>query len=75
MTQPDASIIIKRYANRKLYNTRDSQYITLAQIAQLIEAGEFVQIVDKSSGEDITEITLVPKYLLMTAEKTGRAAY
>ena len=63
MTQPDASIIIKRYANRKLYNTRDSQYITLAQIAQLIEAGEFVQIVDKSSGEDITEITLAQVFV------------
>ncbi|MGB0645604.1 MAG: polyhydroxyalkanoate synthesis regulator DNA-binding domain-containing protein [Bradymonadia bacterium] len=63
MTQPDASIIIKRYANRKLYNTRDSQYITLAQIAQLIEAGELVQIVDKASGEDITEITLAQVFV------------
>ena len=58
MTAVESSIIIKRYANRKLYNTRESQYITLSQIAQLIEAGEVVQILDKSSGEDITEITL-----------------
>ena len=63
MTKPDASIIIKRYANRKLYNTRDSQYITLAQIAQLIEAGELVQIVDKASGEDITEMTLAQVFV------------
>lgn len=63
MTAMEASIIIKRYANRKLYNTRESQYITLSQIAQLIEAGEIVQILDKSSGEDITEITLAQVFV------------
>ncbi len=63
MTAADASIIIKRYANRKLYNTRESQYITLSQIAQLIEAGEIVQILDKASGEDITEITLAQVFV------------
>jgi polyhydroxyalkanoate synthesis repressor PhaR len=63
MTQAGASIIIKRYANRKLYNTRESQYITLAQIARLIDAGELVQILDKSSGEDITEITLAQVFV------------
>ena len=63
MTAVESSIIIKRYANRKLYNTRESQYITLSQIAQLIEAGEVVQILDKSSGEDITEITLAQVFV------------
>ena len=63
MTTVEASIIIKRYANRKLYNTRESQYITLSQIAQLIEAGEIVQILDKASGEDITEMTLAQVFV------------
>ena len=63
MTAVQSSIIIKRYANRKLYNTRKSQYITLSQIAQLIEAGEIVQILDKASGEDITEITLAQVFV------------
>ena len=63
MTQAGDSIIIKRYANRKLYNTRESQYITLSQIAQLIDTGELVQILDKSTGEDITEITLAQVFV------------
>jgi len=49
---------IKRYANRKLYNTETSRYITLKGIAALIEEGETVRVVDNESGEDITSIAL-----------------
>lgn len=45
---------IKKYANRKLYDTTDKQYISLDQLAELIKAGEEVVIVDNRSGEDIT---------------------
>jgi polyhydroxyalkanoate synthesis repressor PhaR len=51
-------IIVKRYPNRKLYNTSAKQYITLQGVAQLIRDGEEVQIVDHATGEDLTALTL-----------------
>lgn len=50
--------VIKRYTNRKLYNTSSKQYITLDGIADLIRSGEEVQILDNSTGEDLTALTL-----------------
>ena len=50
--------IIKRYSNRKLYDTRESRYVTLLQIAEMVRAGEDVQIIDNASKEDKTEVTL-----------------
>jgi polyhydroxyalkanoate synthesis repressor PhaR len=50
--------IIKRYSNRKLYDTRESRYVTLLQIAGMVRAGEDVQIIDNASKEDKTEVTL-----------------
>ena len=50
--------IVKRYANRKLYDTQRSRYVTLEQIAEMIRSGEDVKIVDNNSKEDLTSITL-----------------
>lgn len=50
--------VIKRYSNRKLYDTQDSRYITLLQIAEMVRGGEEVQIIDNTSKEDLTEVTL-----------------
>ena len=50
--------MIKRYSNRKLYDTKDSRYVTLLQIAELLREGEEVQIIDNATKEDLTEITL-----------------
>ena len=50
--------VIKRYANRKLYDTQRSRYVTLEQIRDMIKAGEEVQIVDNTSKEDLTAVTL-----------------
>lgn len=52
------AILIKRYANRKLYNTDTSRYITLKGIAQLLEEGHEVRVMDNETGEDITQIAL-----------------
>ena len=49
---------IKRYPNRKLYDTEAKQYITLNGIADLIRGGEEIQVVDHTTGEDLTTITL-----------------
>ena len=50
--------IVKRYSNRKLYDTKDSRYVTLLQIAEMVRAGEEVQIIDNNSKQDLTEVTL-----------------
>lgn len=60
-TNEDASSprrIIKRYSNRKLYDTKGSSYVTLLQIAEMIREGEDVQIIDNSTKEDKTDVTL-----------------
>jgi len=50
--------VIKRYSNRKLYDTQSSQYVTLEQIAQMVRAGEEVKVLDNSTKEDLTSVTL-----------------
>jgi polyhydroxyalkanoate synthesis repressor PhaR len=50
--------VIKRYSNRKLYDTKDSRYVTLLQIADMVRAGEDVQIIDNATKEDKTDVTL-----------------
>jgi len=55
---PSQRRIIKRYSNRKLYDTKGSSYVTLLQIAEMIRAGEDVQIIDNATKEDKTEVTL-----------------
>src|SRR5687768_13917626 len=52
------SRVIKRYANRKLYDTQHSRYVTLDQIADMIRGGDDVKIVDNKSKEDLTSVTL-----------------
>lgn len=60
--------IIKRYPNRKLYDTDQSTYITLEQIEALVRGGEDLRIVDNTSGEDITKATLA--HIIFEHEKT-----
>ena len=50
--------VIKRYQNRKLYDTSDSCYVTLEDISEMIKLGEEVQIVDNTTKEDLTAVTL-----------------
>lgn len=55
---PSDPRVIKRYANRKLYDTRESRYVTLQQIAKLVRDGEEVAIIDNTTKEDLTSVTL-----------------
>ena len=64
-------VLIKRYANRKLYNTDTSRYITLKGIAELVEADVDVRVIDNETGEDITSITL--SQILVDNERSNRA--
>jgi polyhydroxyalkanoate synthesis repressor PhaR len=49
--------IIRRYSNRKLYDTEASHYVNLGQIADLIRAGEEIRVIDKDSQRDLTTAT------------------
>ncbi|HSY13712.1 MAG TPA: polyhydroxyalkanoate synthesis regulator DNA-binding domain-containing protein [Verrucomicrobiae bacterium] len=51
-------IVVKKYANRRLYDTSNSRYINLEDIAALVRNGKDVQVLDASTGEDITRVTL-----------------
>ncbi|MCQ8184282.1 polyhydroxyalkanoate synthesis repressor PhaR [Parvularcula maris] len=60
--KPDAqeteSIVIKKYANRRLYNTKTSTYVTLETLAGMVRAGEEFVVVDAKSGDDLTRAVL-----------------
>ena len=66
--------VIKRYSNRKLYDTRDSRYVTLLQIAEFVRAGEEVQIIDNTTKEDLTEVTLAQILFEEQKQKSSKSA-
>jgi polyhydroxyalkanoate synthesis repressor PhaR len=53
-----AKVVIKKYANRRLYDTSGSRYVNLEDIAALIRNGTEVQVVDANTGADLTRVTL-----------------
>ena len=65
-----ATRIVKRYANRKLYDTERSCYVTLEDIALMIKEGAQVKVIDNKSGEDLTTVTLA-QIIFETEKKKG----
>ena len=63
--------LIKKYANRKLYDTQTSRYITLEGIAELVRDGHEIHVVDRDTGQDLTQVTL--SQIVLSAEKRGPA--
>jgi len=53
-----ATVIVKKYGNRRLYDTSGSRYVNLDEIAALIRKGVQVQVVDAKTGDDLTRVTL-----------------
>lgn len=64
--------IIKRYQNRKLYDTHQSCYVTLEEIAQIIREGHEIQVIDNKTKNDITYMTQIQ--LLFDQEKKSTKA-
>src|SRR3954447_1488160 len=58
MAKSGAKVTIKKYANRRLYDTESSSYITLDRLAQMVREGREFEVVDAKSGEDITRQVL-----------------
>jgi polyhydroxyalkanoate synthesis repressor PhaR len=63
--------VIKRYSNRKLYDTQESRYVTLEELEELIRAGKEISVVDVSTGEDLTSVTLAQ--IILENERNRRA--
>ena len=68
--QGTAPVTIKKYANRRLYNTETSSYITLEHLAQLVRAGRDFRVVDAKTDDDITHNVLTQ--IIMEAEGRGQ---
>lgn len=62
--------IIKRYQNRKLYDTHESSYVTLDEIAKMIKNGEDIRVIDNKTKNDITAATLTQ--LLYESERKAK---
>lgn len=67
------AIVIKKYENRRLYDTTNSRYINLDEIAQLIKDGRDVKVVDAATGEDITRVVLTQ--IIMDDAKGADSAF
>src|SRR5262245_2164358 len=65
------SYVINRYSNRKLYDTQESRYVTLEELEELIRAGKEISVVDVSTGEDLTSVTLAQ--IILENERNRRA--
>src|SRR5678815_698647 len=63
--------VVKKYGNRRLYDTRDSRYINLEELVDLIAAEEDLRVVDAGSGEDLTDKTLRQAVLSEDGGKRG----
>ena len=71
MAEAAQTRVIKRYANRKLYDTRDSRYVTLDRIAEIVRSGEEVKVLDNKSQKDMTKVTLAQ--IIYEEQKSGNA--
>lgn len=69
MTTNPERHLIKKYANRKLYDTRTSKYVTLEGIGDLVRDGHEIKVVDRDSGNDLTQVIL--SQIVLSHEKRG----
>ncbi len=63
--------VIKRYPNRKLYDTEAKRYVTLNEIADLIRSGQDIQVLDYESGQDLTTLVLSQVILEQERQQSG----
>jgi polyhydroxyalkanoate synthesis repressor PhaR len=70
MAKNEGQIVIKKYANRRLYNTGTSTYVTLEDLAEMVKRGEEFTVQDAKSGDDITHAVLT-QIIFEQESKTG----
>lgn len=64
--------LIKRYANRKMYDTSRSCYVTLEEVADMVRSGHDVRVIDNKTKDDLTEVTLTQA--LLDSERKNRGS-
>jgi len=69
-TPTSPPVVVKKYANRRLYNTESSSYVTLEDLAQMVRQGRHFVVYDAKSGEDITRSVLTQ--IIVEEEAKGR---
>lgn len=69
-TPPGPPVVVKKYANRRLYNTESSSYVTLEDLAVMVRQGRHFVVYDAKSGEDITRSVLTQ--IIVEEESKGR---
>src|ERR1700760_3943340 len=67
------TVVVKKYENRRLYDTTNSRYVNLEEVAQLLQQGNDVQVIDASSGEDITRLILTQ--IIVEDAKTPESSF
>jgi polyhydroxyalkanoate synthesis repressor PhaR len=65
--------LIKKYPNRRLYDTEQSKYITLTQLRSLIVSGEMIKVIDSTTEEDITRTILLQ--IILESESGGKPLF
>jgi polyhydroxyalkanoate synthesis repressor PhaR len=66
-----ATIVIKKYPNRRLYDTTGSRYVNLDEIAALVQQGKDLQVIDAQTGQDLTRVTLTQIITEHAKERPG----
>ena len=67
--------VIKKYSNRRLYDPASSKTITLLELAEMVQQGLDIQVVDQSTGEDITDLTLTQALLELIRDRKEVEAF
>lgn len=73
-TEPLKILVIKKYANRKLYDTEQSQYVTLRDIQNFVKTGRDVIVIDNKTKRDITAKTLLASLVETESEREDVSA-
>ena len=68
-----SSRIIKKYPNRRLYDTKESRYITITNVKELVMSGEEFQVIDTNTSEDLTRTILLQ--IIMEEESHGKPIF
>ncbi len=63
-------LVIKRYGNRRLYNTETKSYVNYGDLAKIVRDGNDVQVIDSTSGEDVTKAVLIQ--VILEEEKNNK---
>lgn len=70
---PTATVVLKKYGNRRLYDTNASRYVTLHEVEEMVQRGTDIQVVDAKTGEDLTKEILV-QIILESMSRKGEGA-